>query len=37
MATNWDKTAHHQSMCGSGTLAIEAALLATDKVRAFLE
>jgi len=24
-------------MCGSGTLAIEAALLATDKVRAFLE
>ncbi len=32
MATNWDqKSAFINPMCGSGTLAIEAALLATDK------
>ena len=32
MATNWDKKSTFiNPMCGSGTLAIEAALLATDK------
>ena len=32
MATNWDrKSTFINPMCGSGTLAIEAALLATDK------
>ncbi len=32
MATNWDKNSTFiNPMCGSGTLAIEAALLATDK------
>lgn len=32
IATNWDKTSTFiNPMCGSGTLAIEAALLATDK------
>src|SRR6201996_2216591 len=32
MATNWDKNSTFLNpMCGSGTLAIEAALLATDK------
>ncbi|MGB4773760.1 MAG: class I SAM-dependent RNA methyltransferase [Daejeonella sp.] len=32
MATGWDKKSHFIiPMCGSGTLAIEAALLATDK------
>ncbi len=32
MATNWDRnSAFINPMCGSGTLAIEAALLATDK------
>ncbi|HEK20461.1 THUMP domain-containing class I SAM-dependent RNA methyltransferase [Mucilaginibacter sp.] len=32
MATNWDRNSHFiNPMCGSGTLAIEAALLATDK------
>src|SRR6202012_4968821 len=32
MATNWDKASTFiNPMCGSGTLAIEAALLATDK------
>ena len=32
MATGWDKKSHFVTpMCGSGTLAIEAALLATDK------
>ncbi|HZY36552.1 MAG TPA: class I SAM-dependent RNA methyltransferase [Mucilaginibacter sp.] len=32
MATNWDrKSSFVNPMCGSGTLAIEAALLATDK------
>lgn len=32
MATGWDKKSHFVvPMCGSGTLAIEAALLATDK------
>lgn len=32
MATNWDKVSTFiNPMCGSGTLAIEAALLATDK------
>ncbi|OJW15803.1 class I SAM-dependent RNA methyltransferase [Mucilaginibacter sp. 44-25] len=32
MATNWDRNSHFiNPMCGSGTLVIEAALLATDK------
>lgn len=32
IATNWDRNSHFiNPMCGSGTLAIEAALLATDK------
>ncbi|PAW92478.1 RNA methyltransferase [Mucilaginibacter sp. MD40] len=32
MATNWERNSHFiNPMCGSGTLAIEAALLATDK------
>ncbi|RFZ95706.1 class I SAM-dependent RNA methyltransferase [Mucilaginibacter conchicola] len=32
VATNWDRNSHFiNPMCGSGTLAIEAALLATDK------
>ncbi len=32
MATTWDRNSHFiNPMCGSGTLAIEAALLATDK------
>src|SRR6201986_66968 len=36
MATNWDKnSAFINPMCGSGTLAIEAALLATDKSPGF--
>jgi len=36
MATNWDKNSTFiNPMCGSGTLAIEAALLATDKSPGF--
>jgi putative N6-adenine-specific DNA methylase len=36
MATNWDKDSTFiNPMCGSGTLAIEAALLATDKSPGF--
>jgi len=36
MATNWDrKSTFINPMCGSGTLAIEAALLATDKSPGF--
>jgi len=36
MATNWDKNSSFiNPMCGSGTLAIEAALLATDKSPGF--
>lgn len=36
MATHWDKaSAFVNPMCGSGTLAIEAALLATDKCPGF--
>jgi putative N6-adenine-specific DNA methylase len=36
MATNWDKKSTFiNPMCGSGTLAIEAALLATDKSPGF--
>jgi len=36
MATNWDKSSTFiNPMCGSGTLAIEAALLATDKSPGF--
>src|SRR5476651_1020176 len=36
MATNWDrKSTFINPMCGSGTLAIEAALLATDKPPGF--
>src|ERR1700744_1697753 len=36
MATNWDKNSTFiNPMCGSGTLAIEAALLATDKAPGF--
>src|SRR6201985_2685440 len=36
MATNWDrKSTFINPMCGSGTLAIEAALLATDKCPGF--
>ncbi|QXV65742.1 class I SAM-dependent RNA methyltransferase [Mucilaginibacter sp. 21P] len=32
ISTNWDRNSHFVNpMCGSGTLAIEAALLATDK------
>ena len=38
MATNWDrKSTFINPMCGSGTLAIEAALLATDKVSGFIK
>ena len=36
MATNWDRNSTFiNPMCGSGTLAIEAALLATDKTPGF--